>query len=126
MTPKKEYDPLDDDTSLARPREVKGPEDVDLQAVVVVEGHATAHPLPRTGEVSIGRHLNCTVRIEHRSVSRFHAVIFMGPPMRLLDHYSQNGTLVDDQVVNRGEETPVRVGSTIRVGDAQLVLLRRD
>ncbi|AUX45496.1 Fis family transcriptional regulator [Sorangium cellulosum] len=43
------------------------------------------HPLPASGSVSIGRAADNHIRIDHPSVSRRHAVLHLGPALRIED-----------------------------------------
>jgi DNA-binding NtrC family response regulator len=64
-------------------------------AVVSVDAVTTAR-LPADGSVTIGRDPDCDVRIDNRSVSRRHAILHVGPPLRIQDLGSANGTFVRD------------------------------
>jgi DNA-binding NtrC family response regulator len=93
-------------------------------------------PLPAGGSVSLGRDEGNDVRIAHPSVSRRHAVLHLGPPLRIEDLGGKNGTFVRDpreraeglgtlstlQVC--GEVVDVRVGESITLGSAALVIRR--
>ncbi|MEO6576591.1 MAG: FHA domain-containing protein, partial [Polyangiaceae bacterium] len=54
----------------------------------------STHPLPASGRVTIGRAPDNDVVIDDASVSRHHAVIDMGPPVKIEDLGSANGTRV--------------------------------
>ncbi|AUX27467.1 Fis family transcriptional regulator [Sorangium cellulosum] len=43
------------------------------------------HPLPPSGSVSIGRSADSDICIPHASVSRRHAILHLGPPLRIED-----------------------------------------
>jgi DNA-binding NtrC family response regulator len=62
-------------------------------AVVGVRAH-TAHRLPASGTITIGRAEDCDVVIDDASVSRCHAEIDLGPPITIRDLGSSIGTLV--------------------------------
>jgi hypothetical protein len=77
--------------------------------------------VPITGELTIGRGEQATVRILAPTVSRAHARILPGPGGPLLeDTGSRFGTLLDGAAVT--EPRPLRAGSEIRVGDVMLVV----
>ncbi len=50
--------------------------------------------LPERGTLTLGRGEECEIRIVHRSVSRRHAVLHLGPVLQLEDLGSSNGTFV--------------------------------
>ncbi|KYF53572.1 Fis family transcriptional regulator, partial [Sorangium cellulosum] len=53
-----------------------------------------AHPLPESGSVSIGRASDNDICINHRSVSRRHAILHVGPQLRIEDLGGTNATIV--------------------------------
>src|SRR5689334_22487230 len=64
--------------------------------LVIVDGSAAKVPLPREGVVSIGRGDEVNLRVEHASVSRHHAKIFVQHgELRVADAGSRNGTRVN-------------------------------
>ncbi|WP_437521408.1 sigma 54-interacting transcriptional regulator [Sorangium sp. So ce726] len=62
-------------------------------AVFASDG-VVAHPLPESGSVSIGRASDNDICINHRSVSRRHAILHVGPQLRLEDLGGTNATFV--------------------------------
>lgn len=83
------------------------------------DGAALVRLLEDDGAYRIGRSSACEIRIEHASVSRFHAEIEAGASAwRLRDTGSKNGLRVDGQLV-RGAELARRTWFTI--GDVQCV-----
>jgi two-component system response regulator AtoC len=56
--------------------------------------HASLH---ESGQVSIGRGEGNDIRIDDASVSRRHAILHLGPPLRIEDLGSANGTFVRDR-----------------------------
>jgi len=65
-------------------------------------------PLPLSGEVSIGRSIECDVRIDHPSISRRHALLRLGPEPAISDLGSANGV----RVRVKGVAGPGRVTAT--------------
>src|SRR4051812_45229023 len=65
-----------------------------LELAVIIAGSTVTHPLPPSGLVTIGRADDADVRIKDPSVSRRHAVLDMGPPMRIEDCGGANGVRV--------------------------------
>ncbi|HSR99020.1 MAG TPA: sigma 54-interacting transcriptional regulator [Kofleriaceae bacterium] len=76
----------------------RGIRDVDpgLELVVVAGEAVTVTRLPAHGSVTLGRGEECEVRIDSPSVSRRHAVLHIGPRLRIEDLGSANGTFVRD------------------------------
>ncbi len=107
-----------------------------LELAVFAGDQVEVHPLPADGRVSIGRAADNDVRVEHPSVSRRHAVLHLGPPLRLEDLGGKNGTFVrdpretgeDGRTVTvlqvSGEVVDVRVGDCITLGSASLAIRR--
>jgi two-component system, NtrC family, response regulator AtoC len=67
-----------------------------LELVVVAGEAVTVTALPAQGSVTLGRGEECEVRIDSPSVSRRHAVLHIGPCLRIEDLGSANGTFVRD------------------------------
>jgi two-component system, NtrC family, response regulator AtoC len=67
-----------------------------LELVVVTGDNLAITALPEKGALTLGRGEECEIRIVHRSVSRRHAVLHMGPVVQLEDLGSSNGTFVQD------------------------------
>jgi two-component system response regulator AtoC len=67
-----------------------------LELVVVAGESVTVTALPLHGSVTLGRGEECEVRIDSPSVSRRHAVLHIGPGLRIEDLGSANGTFVRD------------------------------
>jgi two-component system, NtrC family, response regulator AtoC len=94
-----------------------------LELAIFAGEEVRVHPLPPRGAVSIGRAEDSDVRVDHPSVSRRHAVLHLGPPLRLEDLGGKNGTFVRDPRAQEedGRTLPVlqvsREAVTVRVGD---------
>jgi two-component system response regulator AtoC len=72
-----------------------------LCLMAIANGVVTSHVLPAGGgSLVIGRAEQCDVRIDDRSISRRHAVLHVGPPLRIEDLGSANGTSI------RGRDAP--------------------
>jgi two-component system response regulator AtoC len=67
-----------------------------FQLLVVSEEGLKTFDLPREGAATIGRAAHNQVRIDHPSVSRLHARLYLGPRPRLEDLGGPNGTFVHD------------------------------
>ncbi|WP_438015402.1 sigma 54-interacting transcriptional regulator [Sorangium sp. So ce315] len=68
-----------------------------LRLAIVAGSTISFAPLPARGSVVLGRDEGCDVRIDDRSVSRRHAALHVGPPLRVEDLGSANGTFVGEQ-----------------------------
>jgi pSer/pThr/pTyr-binding forkhead associated (FHA) protein len=107
---------------------VVGPRDPDttgsLQVVIVADGAVPRSvPLPRVGDLRIGRHNASEIPIDDASISRFHAVLRVkGTTITIEDRGSANGTKVGTTQVKPGKEAPVAVGETIRLGTVTLLV----
>jgi len=97
----------------------------DLELLIVVEGQSTTFPLPRSGDLKIGRFVRSDIRIDHASISRFHAVLRVGPALSIEDLGSANGTRVREIALKPGRPTPVEVGEAIKLGKVTMVVQRR-
>ena len=69
------------------------------QLLVVGGGQVFTFALPASGEVTIGRAPECQVIIDHRKLSRRHAVLRVGPPPTVQDLGSTNGTRVSRELL---------------------------
>jgi DNA-binding NtrC family response regulator len=109
----------------------------DRLELLVFAGESTQiFSLPASGRISLGRAEGNDVRIDHRSVSRRHAALHLGPPLRIEDLGGQNGTSVRDprapettdgtqniRQISR-ESAPIAPGDTIQLGAVTIVLRR--
>ena len=88
--------------------------------LVFGDGTFASFPLPDNGVVLIGRADNADVHIDHPSVSRRHAVLHIGPPLRIEDLGSSNGTRVRESLLKEGESAEIMPGDVIDLGSAML------
>jgi pSer/pThr/pTyr-binding forkhead associated (FHA) protein len=119
-------DGLEDTTVTSKaddPSAASAPE--ELQAIVVGSSILGIHPLPSSGRVTIGRYGGSGIAIEHESISRFHAVLHVGPPHLIEDQGSANGTSVEGVPIAPGQKTPIDLGTVIKVGTVVLVVQKR-
>jgi two-component system NtrC family response regulator len=92
--------------------------------LVAGDGHLSTHQL--TGrEVVIGRGEGCDVVIDHRSLSRRHALFRPGPPPTVQDLGSTNGTLVAGALRHGGDPVPLGAGDGFRIGPFSFVIVGR-
>ncbi len=91
-----------------------------LYLLVLAESSSRVIPLPRHGELLIGRAPEADVRVEDAAVSRQHAVLLLQDGRATLrDLGGQNGTEVDG--VRLSGERALRSGAVITVCSTQLV-----
>jgi len=96
----------------------------------------TVAALPAHGAVTLGRGDDCDVRIDSRSVSRRHAILHLGSPLRIQDLGSANGTFVRDarSPVDTSATYPLRrlssetldiaIGERVNLGSISIVVRR--
>ncbi|HEY8089586.1 MAG TPA: FHA domain-containing protein, partial [Polyangiaceae bacterium] len=90
--------------------------------LVFWEGGFSTYTLPATGKVTVGRLQECEICVDHASVSRRHAQLVLGPPLRVVDLGSSNGTRVGGVRITPNEPTVVPEGSVIEIGSTFLVI----
>jgi DNA-binding NtrC family response regulator len=90
---------------------------------VTVDGRELVHPLPNAANVTIGRSPSAEVQIDHRSVSRQHAVLtVVDGKLKISDLGSQNGTHVNGTALPPRTPTDLAVGVVFEIGEASLVV----
>jgi hypothetical protein len=76
-------------------------------------------PVPRDGEVVLGRGQECGLVLAHSAVSRRHAALRVrGGQLTLVDLGSSNGTYLEGRRIV--EPSPVKIGDSIEVGPFKL------
>ena len=88
--------------------------------LVVEDGSSTIFPLPDPGIVTIGRAPDAELRLDHTSVSRQHARIFVDREVRISDLDSHNGTRVNGEVLTGGRV--LTTGDVVAIGEVILVV----
>ncbi|HTM22974.1 MAG TPA: sigma 54-interacting transcriptional regulator [Kofleriaceae bacterium] len=91
--------------------------------LVTGEGRLSSHEL--RDQMVIGRDDDCDIVIEHRSLSRRHALLCLGPPMTIQDLGSTNGTHVGRQLLQGGEPMALQAGDSIHIGPFTIVVVAR-
>src|SRR5687768_8519962 len=72
--------------------------------LILIGDVAEVQPLPTSGEVTVGRSSQCTIRIDHPSMSRRHLdLVLSESSIRIVDQGSANGTTL------RGAQLPAAV-----------------
>ncbi|MGE0400574.1 MAG: sigma 54-interacting transcriptional regulator [Kofleriaceae bacterium] len=117
---------------MGRSDRVTGP----LQAVTSRQGRyrllvlaenavGTVHTLPDFGSVTIGRGKDNTIQIDDESISRRHAVLYVGQVLAIEDKGSSNGTKVRDAIVEPDKPREVAVNELITLGSVTLIVQAR-
>lgn len=120
-------DPLDDSSSVtvALTHDAVALDDdrAPRQLLVLIGGSVRTHLLPESGQVVIGRSRTCDVRIDDESISRQHAMIYMGESLAIEDLGGVNGTIVGGKkLAGRQARFSLAVGDLIQVGVARLLV----
>jgi pilus assembly protein CpaF len=88
-----------------------------LQVVVQSDaGMQRSELYPANGPLTIGRHPQCSLRLDSDLVSRQHAVLQAGPATLRVEDVSTNGTIAGDLLLRR-DAVEVPYGTPIVVGD---------
>ncbi len=111
-----------------------------LELVVHLDSEERTYPLPDHGVLTVGRAPECDIRVEHRSVSRFHLLLHLDSGVAVEDRGSANGTVLhreseraagQDEVTGgrqqsqhlpSGVRTPIELGTVIQVGAVMLTV----
>jgi DNA-binding NtrC family response regulator len=92
--------------------------------LVAGDGQFSTHEL--TGDdVVIGRGEGCDVVIDHKALSRRHAVFRPGSPPTIQDLGSTNGTYVGGALRHGGDPVPLSKGDGFRIGPFSFVIVGR-
>ncbi len=83
-------------------------------------GTEATWPLKPGTTLTIGRSQSCQICIDHRSVSREHARLTVGPAITVTNLRARNGTSVRGRALGADEEALVAVGDLVEVGSVQL------
>jgi two-component system, NtrC family, response regulator AtoC len=85
--------------------------------VLLVVGSAQLITHAMTGdEVVIGRSAECDLVLDHRSLSRRHAVLRRKPALSIQDLGSTNGVRVGGNIVRGGDPVPIAAGESFHIG----------
>src|SRR5229473_7458062 len=86
------------------------------------EGRFATHHLPDSGEVTIGRDPGCELVVDDATVAPRHAVLSMGPTVRLADLGSGLLTSVHQHRVLPGHSVEVAPGDILHLGGVILMV----
>jgi DNA-binding NtrC family response regulator len=94
--------------------------------MLLVAGDGQFSTTELTGkDLVIGRGEGCDIVIDHKALSRRHAVFRMGPPATVQDLGSTNGTLVGGTPRRGGDPVPLGPGEGFRIGPFSFVIVGR-
>ena len=97
-----------------------------LQVVVQGDdGQQRTEIYPANGPLTIGRHPQCSLRLDSDLVSRQHAVVQAGPQTLRVEDVSTNGTIAGDLLLRR-DAVEVPYGTPIVVGDFTVYVYPHD
>ncbi|MBL8741960.1 MAG: sigma 54-interacting transcriptional regulator, partial [Myxococcales bacterium] len=85
------------------------------------EGGMVSHPIT-SDSIVVGRAADANVVIDHRSVSRRHALLRLGARLTVEDLGSANGTRVRGHTIAPGESVVVEWGEPIEVGSTVVIV----
>jgi two-component system, NtrC family, response regulator AtoC len=97
-----------------------------LSLRIVSEHGVQVVPLPAVGDLVIGRGAEADLRVDDGSISRRHAVLSIGPIVRIQDLASANGVRVADRALGKDEWAELVPGTVIDLGSVMLILMRGD
>jgi transcriptional regulator with AAA-type ATPase domain len=92
------------------------------RVLLLLEGGVSTFELRPGATLTVGRAKECNIRIDHPSVSRRHARLYVGPPLEVEDLGSSNGTRLSGRRLMRGEREVVRHGALIEIGLGTIVV----
>ncbi|MBX7082575.1 MAG: sigma 54-interacting transcriptional regulator [Nannocystaceae bacterium] len=110
------------DRTTLRPQDIEGGLSRGYRLLVIGEHQHTAHRLPRSGDVSLGRSDSADIQMPDPLMSRVHAVLHVGPTLAISDLGSSNGTIVRGTRIPANERVPISVGDTIEVGSTVVIV----
>ena len=94
------------------------------QLMVITDGVFSTRSLPTSGTVTLGRGEDCSVRIEHPTMSRLHARLTLGDPVTISDCGSRNGVWVGPTRAEADRSLEVHPGDAVQLGGV-LVFVQR-
>jgi DNA-binding NtrC family response regulator len=97
----------------------------NLFLLVVGDGVVATEPVPGVGSATIGRATNNDVCIEDASISRDHATLFLGAPLRIEDTGSANGTWIRNERIPPNRPVEIQLDQAIRLGSVTVLVQRR-
>jgi two-component system, NtrC family, response regulator AtoC len=92
--------------------------------LVAGPGQLLTFPLDRP-EIIIGRDEQCDIVINHRTLSRRHARLTLGPPVTIEDLGSTNGLRVAGESYRGGPPVAIQPGESFHIGPFSFVFVQR-
>ncbi|MBK7536441.1 MAG: sigma 54-interacting transcriptional regulator [Myxococcales bacterium] len=107
-------------------REPRAGEPVPAGDLLLVAGPGQLLTFPLdSAEIIIGRDPQCDIVINHRTLSRRHARLRMGPPVTIEDLGSTNGLRVARESYRGGPPVSIQPGESFHIGPFSFVFVRR-
>jgi DNA-binding NtrC family response regulator len=103
--------------------EQAAPDDSRRVLLITGNGWLQPHRLDRD-KVVIGRAPDCDVVVEHRAMSRRHAILHLGAKVTVQDLGSTNGTRVGREQRSGGEPMRLEEGESFHIGPFSFLLVR--
>jgi DNA-binding NtrC family response regulator len=101
------------------------PDIAGMHLLVMSPDSFNTYPLPKVGDVTIGRSGRAKIVIEDPKASREHARLYVDVEQgryHVEDIGSANGTLVRDTLIPKSEKVPVAPGEAIAIGSTVLMV----
>lgn len=112
-------------SGLTKVHALEDPDDESPQAGTVVAFVAKRPGSPFAAMVTIGRTLECDLRILYPTISKIHAFFLQdGPRWLLVDQRSTNHSFVNEVELAAGQRISVRAGDRLRFGPRHAFRLR--
>jgi two-component system, NtrC family, response regulator AtoC len=92
--------------------------------LVAGPGQLLTFPLDRP-EIIIGRDPHCDIVVNHRTLSRRHARLCLGPPVTVEDLGSTNGLRVARETHRGAPPVPIQPGESFHIGPFSFVFVQR-
>jgi len=92
--------------------------------LVFADDKWATYALPSTGTLTVGRDAECEIRLNAPWISRRHALLHLGPALRIEDLGGTNGTRVLGAQLPPHTATSFRFGDVIEFGNTQAVVQR--
>ncbi len=109
--------PSDQATARIAPLDFSG-----RRLIFSVEGQLVEVDLPKSGRLVLGRGGESDILLDHKSISRRHAVVIVEDTVRIEDLGSANGTKVGGQRLTTGVPVTLAPGTSLEVGTVLALL----
>jgi transcriptional regulator with AAA-type ATPase domain len=93
------------------------------QLKVISNAGVATFPLPDSGTLVIGRAVDCDISVPEESLSRRHARLELGPPMRIVDLGSANGTVIGGQALAANSSREITPSEMIELGSVLVTIV---